>query len=76
MVLISFWRKQNPYPPQKRYVKDNIIYFFLSRVLVLGIFILDNVAKSGMSAVQLVLLAIANFGHPISINDKTHGIRL
>ena len=39
-------------------------------------FICDNVAKSGMSAVQLVLLAIANFGHPISINDKTHGIRL
>ena len=36
----------------------------------------DNVAKSGMSAVQLVLLAIANFGHPISINDKTHSIRL
>ena len=35
-----------------------------------------NVAKSGMNAVQLVLLAIANFGNPISINDKTHSIRL
>ena len=35
----------------------------------------DNVAKSGMSAVQLVLLTIANLANPISINDKTHGIR-
>ena len=34
-----------------------------------------NVAKSGMSAVQLVLLTIANLANPISINDKTHGIR-
>ena len=38
-------------------------------------FFLDNVAKSGMSAVQLVLLTIANLANPISINDKTHGIR-
>ena len=35
----------------------------------------DNVAKSRMSAVQLVLLTIANLANPISINDKTHGIR-
>ena len=28
-----------------------------------------------MSAVQLVLLTIANLANPISINDKTHGIR-
>ena len=36
----------------------------------------DNVAKSGMSAVELVLLTIVNFANPISINDKTYSIRL
>ena len=53
-------------------VKNEIMFFNRSSHKV---FFLDNVAKSGMSAVQLVLLTIANLANPISINDKTHGIR-
>ena len=55
-------------------VKNEIMFFNRSshKVFFLGG---DNVAKSGMSAVQLVLLTIANLANPISINDKTHGIR-
>ena len=53
-------------------VKNEIMFFNRSSHKV---FFFCNVAKSGMSAVQLVLLTIANLANPISINDKTHGIR-